>query len=67
MGMSMIGTMLPLLLNVAIVILVIVFIYKKISFRSDRKHIEMQQIKERLEKLERDIEELKTILRKDER
>lgn len=54
MGMSMIGTMLPLLLNVAIVILVIVFIYKKISFRSDRKNVEMQQITERLEKLERD-------------
>lgn len=66
MGMSMIGTMLPLLLNIAIVILVIAFIYKKISFRSDRKNVEMQQITERLEKLERDMEELKSILKSDE-
>lgn len=58
-------TILPLLLliTVAIIILVIAFICKKISFRSNRN----DQIQEKLAKLERDMEELKASLQKDER
>jgi uncharacterized membrane protein (UPF0182 family) len=48
-----------LFLNAAIVILIIVFIYKKVSVRSNRTDAEMHYINQRLEKIEHDIEELK--------
>ena len=53
----------PLLINAAIIILIIVFIYKRVSVKSNRKDAEIHHINERLQKIENDIEELKKLLK----
>lgn len=60
--MYILPALIPLLINGAIIVLIIAFIYrayKKTSSSSERKNAELQQISERLEKIEKDIEELK--------
>lgn len=54
----------PLLINAAIIISIIVFIYKKITLKAIKKDNEINNINERLKKIERDIEELKDVFKK---